>query len=92
MPRGRRAPVMLEPGSEWAVFRALQIANFTSARVYLDDAESIRDALRAVPESTPTVSPRCSTTARSSREYDRQLAETRSARDACACSGQDGLR
>ena len=53
--RGCRAVVaagMLEPGSEWAVFRTLQIANFTSS-LYLDDAESIRDALGSVPVSTP---------------------------------------
>lgn len=49
--RGCRAVVaagMLEPGSEWAVFRRLQIANFTGT-VYLDDTESIREALRDVP-------------------------------------------
>jgi protein-disulfide isomerase-like protein with CxxC motif len=49
--RGCRAVVaagMLEPGSEWAVFRRLQIANFTGT-VYLDDTESIRGALRDVP-------------------------------------------
>ena len=49
--RGCRAVVaarILDPGSEWAVFRALQIANFTSS-LYLDDAESIREALRDVP-------------------------------------------
>ena len=49
--RGCRAVVasgMLDPGSEWVVFRHLQIANFTSA-LYLDDVESIRSALRSVP-------------------------------------------
>jgi protein-disulfide isomerase-like protein with CxxC motif len=49
--RGCRAVVaagMVDPGSEWAVFRALQIANFTST-LYLDDTESIREALRAIP-------------------------------------------
>jgi protein-disulfide isomerase-like protein with CxxC motif len=46
--RGCRAVVaaaMLDPGSEWKVFRALQIANFTGS-VYLDDVESLREALR----------------------------------------------
>jgi hypothetical protein len=42
------AAALLEPGSEWRVFRALQLANFT-ASVYLDDADSIREALRGVP-------------------------------------------
>jgi protein-disulfide isomerase-like protein with CxxC motif len=48
--RGCRAVVaagQLDPGSEWRVFRALQIANFTGS-VYLDDVESIREALRRV--------------------------------------------
>jgi protein-disulfide isomerase-like protein with CxxC motif len=49
--RGCRAVVaagMLDPGSEWGVFRALQLGNFTG-RLYLDDTESIRDTLRDVP-------------------------------------------
>lgn len=37
---------LLEPGSEWAVLRALQLAYFTTD-LLLDDDESIRDALRA---------------------------------------------
>jgi 2-hydroxychromene-2-carboxylate isomerase len=49
--RGCRAVVaagMLDEGSEWLVFRAMQLGNFTGS-VYLDDTESIRDALRDVP-------------------------------------------
>jgi 2-hydroxychromene-2-carboxylate isomerase len=49
--RGCRAVVaarLLEPGSEWRVLRALQLAQFTS-RVLLDDAERIGNALRTVP-------------------------------------------
>ncbi len=48
--RGCRAVVaarLLEPGSEWRVLRALQLANFTTP-LLLDDAERIREALRAV--------------------------------------------
>jgi len=48
--RGCRAVVaagQLEPGSEWEVFRALQIANFTGS-VYLDDVESLREAMRRI--------------------------------------------
>jgi 2-hydroxychromene-2-carboxylate isomerase len=48
--RGCRAVVaarLLEPGSEWRVLRALQLAQFTSG-VLLDDAERIRSALRGV--------------------------------------------
>jgi predicted DsbA family dithiol-disulfide isomerase len=36
------------PGSEWAVFRALQLANFTSPLV-LEDADQLRDVLATVP-------------------------------------------
>jgi predicted DsbA family dithiol-disulfide isomerase len=36
------------PGSEWPVFRALQLANFTSPLVLDDDAQ-LADVLRAVP-------------------------------------------
>lgn len=49
--RGCRAVVaarLLEPGSEWRVFRALQLAQFTTD-LLLDDAERIREALREVP-------------------------------------------
>ena len=49
--RGCRAVVaagMLDPGSEWSVFRALQLANFTGS-LYLDDNESIRESLRELP-------------------------------------------
>ena len=49
--RGCRAVVaarLLEPGSEWTVLRALQLANFTTS-LLLDDAERIREALDAVP-------------------------------------------
>ena len=48
--RGCRAVVaarLLEPGSEWTVLRALQLANFTTS-LLLDDAERIREALHAV--------------------------------------------
>ena len=50
--RGCRAVVaagMLDPGSEWAVFRTLQLANFTGP-LYLDDTESIRETLREMSE------------------------------------------
>jgi predicted DsbA family dithiol-disulfide isomerase len=36
------------PGSEWRVFRALQLANFTTSLV-LDDDDQLADALRYVP-------------------------------------------
>jgi hypothetical protein len=49
--RGCRAVVaarLLEPGSEWRVLRALQLANFTTP-LLLDDTASIREALQAQP-------------------------------------------
>lgn len=48
--RGCRAVIaagILDPGSEWTVFRTLQLANFTSS-LFLDDEDDIRDALRLV--------------------------------------------
>jgi predicted DsbA family dithiol-disulfide isomerase len=39
---------ILEPGSEWRVFRALQLANFTTGLVLDDDAQ-LADALSDVP-------------------------------------------
>jgi 2-hydroxychromene-2-carboxylate isomerase len=37
-----------EPGSEWRVFRAIQLANFTTPLV-LEDDDQLADVLRAVP-------------------------------------------
>ena len=79
--RGCRAVVvagMLEPGSEWTVFRALQIANFTSA-LYLDDADSIRHALRAIPGIDADVISSKLDDDDVVEEYERQQAEARSA-------------
>jgi 2-hydroxychromene-2-carboxylate isomerase len=49
--RGCRAVVaarLREPGSEWRVLRALQLANFTTP-LLLDDDQLIREALRRLP-------------------------------------------
>jgi predicted DsbA family dithiol-disulfide isomerase len=49
--RGCRAVVaarLRDPGSEWRVLRALQLANFTTP-LLLDDDELIREALRRLP-------------------------------------------
>jgi hypothetical protein len=79
--RGCRAVIaagMLEPGSEWTVFRALQIANFTST-LYLDDVESIREALRSVyGVDADAVAARLDDRD-VFEEYERQRAEARSA-------------
>jgi len=79
--RGCRAVVaagLLNPGSEWPVLRALQFANFTTM-LYLDDAESIRKALRAVPGIDADAVAGRVDDAEIVTEYDRQLAEARSA-------------
>jgi 2-hydroxychromene-2-carboxylate isomerase len=39
---------LLDPGSEWRVIKALQLANFTTP-LLLDDDEQLREALRAWP-------------------------------------------
>jgi 2-hydroxychromene-2-carboxylate isomerase len=39
---------LVDPGCEWRVMRALQIANFTT-RLLLDDDEQMRDVLRRLP-------------------------------------------
>lgn len=80
--RGCRAVVaagMLDPGSEWIVFRELQLANFTSPTLFLDDTESIREALREVPGvDTDGIAERIDD-ADVVAEYARQQAEARSA-------------
>jgi protein-disulfide isomerase-like protein with CxxC motif len=69
---------MLEPGSEWTVFRALQLANFTTT-LCLDDAESIRAALESVPAVDAHRIAELADSADVVAEYERQLEEARSA-------------
>jgi protein-disulfide isomerase-like protein with CxxC motif len=79
--RGCRAVVAAglgDPGSEWRVFRALQIAYFTTS-LYLDDAESIRAALRAEPEIDADGIVARIDEDEVVAEYERQKAEARSA-------------
>jgi hypothetical protein len=79
--RGCRAVVaagLLDPGSEGVVLRALQLANFTTT-LYLDDAESIRTALREVPTIDADAVVERIDAAEVVTEYERQLAEARSA-------------
>ena len=79
--RGCRAVVaagLLDTGTEWPVFRALQIANFTGS-VYLDDAESIREGLRGLPEVDADAIADRIDDADVIAEYERQRAEARSA-------------
>lgn len=79
--RGCRAVVaagMLDPGSEWTVFRALQIANFTST-LYLDDTDSIRNTLRSVSGVDADLIADRLDDVDVVAEYERQQAEARSA-------------
>jgi protein-disulfide isomerase-like protein with CxxC motif len=79
--RGCRAVVaagLLDPGSEWRVFRTLQIANFTST-LFLDDAEGIRAALRPVPSVDADAIAARLDHEDVIEEYERQRAEARSA-------------
>jgi protein-disulfide isomerase-like protein with CxxC motif len=79
--RGCRAVVaasLFDPGSEWRVFRALQIANFTGS-VYLDDVGSIREALRGVERVDADRISAAIDDPNIVAEYERQRAEARSA-------------
>lgn len=79
--RGCRAVVAAgldDPGSEWYVFRVLQIANFTTP-LCLDDAESIRTALADAPGvDADRIAARLDDEDVVA-EYERQRAEARSA-------------
>lgn len=79
--RGCRAVVaarLLAPGSEWQVLRALQFGQFTSL-VYLDDAESIRATLATwLDIDADGIAARIDD-AEVVAEYERDLAESRSA-------------
>jgi protein-disulfide isomerase-like protein with CxxC motif len=79
--RGCRAVVaagLVDPGSEWIVFRALQRAYFTTG-LLLDDVESIRVALAEVPSVDADRIAERVDDAEVVVEYERQLAEVRSA-------------
>jgi protein-disulfide isomerase-like protein with CxxC motif len=79
--RGCRAVIaagMLEPGSEWQVLRALQLANFTTD-LCLDDTESIRAALEGVSSIEAQCIAERIDADEVVAEYERQLEEARSA-------------
>ena len=72
-----------QPGSEWRVFRALQLANFTSPLVLDDDAQ-LADVLRAVPGiNAPDVVARIDAPDVVAA-YDRDRHESRSAQGSAA--------
>jgi protein-disulfide isomerase-like protein with CxxC motif len=79
--RGCRAVIAakhLAPGTEWSVYRALQIANFT-ASVYLDDADSIGQALLGMDAVDAKQIAALVDDPVIVAEYERQRAEARSA-------------
>jgi protein-disulfide isomerase-like protein with CxxC motif len=79
--RGCRAVVaasLIDPGCEWRVFRALQIANFTGS-VFLDDVASIRETLDAATDVDADRIAGLIDSEEVVAEYERQRAEARSA-------------
>jgi len=79
--RGCRAVVaasVIDPGSEWRVFRALQIANFTGS-VLLDDVASIRGTLDTVRDIDADRIAGLIDSDDVVAEYERHRAEARSA-------------
>jgi protein-disulfide isomerase-like protein with CxxC motif len=77
--RGCRAVIaagMLQQGSEWRVFRALQLANFASS-LYLDDVDGIRSVLQEVPGVDADAIAARVDDAQVVAEYERHRAEAR---------------
>jgi predicted DsbA family dithiol-disulfide isomerase len=69
---------LLYPGREWAAFRALQLANFTT-RLLLDDDAQLRDVLRSVPEIDADEVISRLDSPEVTEAYERDRAETRQA-------------
>jgi predicted DsbA family dithiol-disulfide isomerase len=73
----------LEPGSEWIVFRALQLANFTSP-ILLDDDADIARVLEQVPGVDAARVVSMLDSAEVNAEYERDRAEARTAAGSAA--------
>jgi predicted DsbA family dithiol-disulfide isomerase len=73
----------LQPGSEWIVFRALQLANFTSP-ILLDDDNDLADVLKHVPGVDAARIISMLDSPEVTAEYERDRAETRSAAGSAA--------
>lgn len=71
------------PGSEWRVFRALQLANFTTS-LLLDDDAQLADALRDVPGIDADAVVARIDAQDVTEAYERDRAETRSAAGSAA--------
>jgi predicted DsbA family dithiol-disulfide isomerase len=74
---------LANPGSEWRVFRALQIANFTTPLILEDDAQ-LADALRGVPGIDAAAIVKRIDDPDVIEQYGRDKAETRSAAGSAA--------
>lgn len=69
---------VLQPGSEWTVFRALQLANFTTP-LLLDDDRQLEEVLRRVPGVDAAVLIGALDSPEVSEAYERDRAQARSA-------------
>jgi predicted DsbA family dithiol-disulfide isomerase len=69
---------LANPGSEWAAFRALQLANFTRPLVLDDDAQ-LADALRGVPGVNAEEAVAQLDSSEVTEAYERDRAEARTA-------------
>jgi predicted DsbA family dithiol-disulfide isomerase len=74
---------LAHPGSEWRVFRALQLANFTTPLV-LDDDRQLADALRSVPGIDADAVVGAIDSPEVLEAYDRDREETRTAAGSAA--------
>ena len=74
---------LLHPGSEWRVFRALQLANFTTP-LLLDDDAQLADVLRGVPGIDAEAVIGRLDSPEVTEAYERDRAETRSAEGSAA--------
>ncbi len=69
---------LAQPGSEWRVYRALQLANFTTP-LLLDDDEQLRDVLHGVPGVDADQVVAMLDSPEVTEAYERDKAEARSA-------------
>lgn len=74
---------LAQPGSEWAVYRALQLANFTTT-LLLDDDRQLAEVLRAVPEIDPELLISQLDAEEVTVAYERDRAEARTAAGSAA--------
>jgi len=74
---------LANPGTEWSVFRALQLANYTSPMV-LEDDEAIQDALRDLPGVDAAAIVAALDSPEVTEAYESDKAETRTAEGSAA--------